>query len=458
MKTFLDWRHPSRSLSSPFRLGQNQRSLRVFYDRDTFVSGMASTLLDELQSAPDTEVERTQLDGKSFVEINKLQDDGMVVTIRRHDGYRETLVDNLSYWLHVAHREYEADKELAGGPWKNPEYRLRRLLLLDTANTHQADLFITDDPFLLEVSDIETRGTNVVSTLDGIAILGAHLRNRRVFIYRSSPDGRFTASLAGNSFYVACRRAIQDLSPILGSRFDDPAMKQTVAKGFHAIAPRTEQLLRARDRAVFSLLQPHDHDTIDDALFALDTFMLMLGSTFDSLAQMTNAILRLNSGAQFPDWRESRWQGALQVADPDLASFVAPNTAFWYMLQLHALLRNVVHGSIHQPVIYIDNMLPPEGFIVIPQTDKRSVRRAVRELGGFQRFGAIEQDNELWLRPGPTLEALLAAGMSFVNTVIRKLAQRLPSGDPVQERRCPDDEDMDRRCLYLAGLSCRASS
>lgn len=449
---FLGWRSPKRALSSPFQLGPDQRSLKVFYDRDTFLPGMATTLLDELQSAPDMDVESTQLDGEACVEFTRLSDGGLGVMLKKHNGYSETYVHDLSLWSHFAHRQYKNDEQLPDGLWKNPNHRLRRLLLLDVARTHNADLFITDDRFLLEVNDIEFRGTNVVSTLDGIAILGAHLRSRRIFTYKSSPDGKYTAYLAGNSFYVGCRRAIQDMSPILNSHFNDPEMKRAVDRAFYAIAPRTEQLLRARDSAVFALLQPHDHHAFDDALFALDMFMLVLGSTFDSLAQMADAILSLNSRAQYPDWRNGRWLQALRAKDPDLASLVGPQAKCYYMLQLHALLRNVIHGSIHQDVILTDNSLPPEGFI-IPESDHQLVRHAVRQMGGTERFGAREQDGELWLRPGPTIEAFLDEGMLFVNSVILELARKLPSSEPNPSHRDTTDNNIDLRCAYLAGIT-----
>jgi hypothetical protein len=230
-------------------------------------------------------------------------------------------------------------------------------------------------------------------------------------------------------------------------------MKRAVGTAFYAIAPRTEQLLRARDTAIFALLQPHDHHTFDEALFALDMFMLVLGSTFDSLAQMTEGVLNLDSGAPFPDWRDQRWLRTLHVKDPNLASLVGPQTTSCYMLQLHALLRNVIHGSIHQDVILSDNSLPPEGFIIIPKPNHRFVRRAMRLMGGPEQFGARERDGELWLRPGPIIETFLNAGMSFINSVILELSQKLPSGE---RNRTHDDlksEDTELRCAYLAGIS-----
>ena len=313
MKTFLDWRNPTRSLSSPFQLGANQRPLKIFYDRETFLLGMATTLLDELQSAPYTEIESTWLDGEDCVEIEEHSDDGTIVTLRRRNGARSTFVGNYSTWTRFAQAEYEADKQMPEGPWKSPEHRVRRLLLLDVAQTHRADLFITDDRFLLEVNDLEIQGTNVVSTLDGVAILGAYLRNCRAFVYKSSPDGKFTASLAGNSFYIACRKSVQDLSPILNCQILEPEMKHSVSRAFHAIGPRTEQMLRARDSAVVALLQPHSDHTFDDALFAFDMFMLTLGSAFDSLARMAHSILRLNGKDQHADWRSDGWLTALRA-------------------------------------------------------------------------------------------------------------------------------------------------
>lgn len=437
---------------------------------------MATTLLDEFQSAPDLEAESTVSEGRTSVDFDEQPNDGLGVTLRKPNGYSRTLVSNYSYWTRYAHRRFAAEERLPDGPWMNPAYKLRRLLLLDVARTHNADLFITDDKFLLEICDIEIQGTNVVSTLDGIAIIGAHLRNRRVFIYKSSPDGSSTAGLAGNSFYIACRRAIQDLSHIPYSHLDDRIEKHSSgrmfysialhgnpldripkpARAFNAIAPRTEQLLRTRDNAILALLQPHSTDAFDDALFALDMFMLVLGSIFDSLAQVTDAILDLKSGVRFPSWREDRWFKALQAKDIAVGRLVKPGTKNCYMLQLHASLRNVIHGSIHQAVVLTNNSLPPEGFIVIPvipTSEYRLVRRAVRELGGPERFGATEQDGELWLRPGPTIETFLDEGMSFVKTVLVALAQKLPSEELTHIPGSPEADDIALRCAYLAGIT-----
>jgi hypothetical protein len=146
----------------------------------------------------------------------------------------------------------------------------------------------------------------------------------------------------------------------------------------------------------------------------------------------------------------------LQAKDIAVGKLVKPGTKNCYMLQLHASLRNVIHGSIHQAVVLTNNSLPPEGFIVIPvipTSEYRLVRRAVRELGGPERFGATEQDGELWLRPGPTIETFLDEGMSFVKTVLVALAQKLPSEELTHIPSSPEADDIALRCAYLAGIT-----
>jgi hypothetical protein len=450
---FLDWRIQSRKGDSPFQLGPRQRSLRLFYDRETFAPGMATVLLDELQSAPDLEVETTMLDGHLCVEFTELQGDGLSVVFRGRDRYSETLVQNLSTWSHFAHERFKGDGHLPDGRWKDPEYRLRRLLLMRLANQHWADLFVTDDRFLLEVSDIEFTGTNVVSTREGVAILGAHLRNRHISTYRSSADGRFISYLTGNSFYRGCRRAILNSTTIMSARFDDETMKHSVQQAFAAIVIRTEQLLRVRDNAIFALLQPHDHDVFDDALFALDAFVLVLGSIFDSLAQMVDAVLAPKSTAQHPDWKSDRWMKALRNKDSEFARLVAPGTRYFYLLELHGYLRNMIHGAIHKQVIFTDNHLPPEGLIIVPEERPKMVHRSIHELGGPVRLGAIDRNGELWLRPGPLIEAFLNDGMSFARAICVGLSERLPAGDSPHAAAEQKLDKIANRCAYLAGIT-----
>ena len=122
------------------------------------------------------------------------------------------------------------------------------------------------------------------------------------------------------------------------------------------------------------------------------------------------------------------------------------------MLGLHAKLRNVIHGSIHQEVIFTDSSRPPEGFIIIPEDERKYVRHAMQQMGGAEQFGAFTWDDELWLRPGPTIELFLNEGMNFTISVIELLSRELPSKSYAVATEI-DDTDMYVRCAHLAGLT-----
>jgi hypothetical protein len=82
-------------------------------------------------------------------------------------------------WDHFARKPVLKDGLiLPSGPWTDEEYRLLQYRLAQTAVSLDADVFVTDDPFLLEFRRPDFISINFLSSVDSLALIGSYLRRR----------------------------------------------------------------------------------------------------------------------------------------------------------------------------------------------------------------------------------------------------------------------------------------
>lgn len=412
-------------------------------------------MLDEFLRAPDCEFITTKVGDSDRVIFGDPKDDIQRIRILLDNGYINAGVWPLHTWEHFAANPLLVDGViLPEGPWNDYRYRLERYLLAALAHNRQTDLYVTDDRFLLEYSSQSFLKVNVVSSEDAIALVGAHLRNRHNYLVRSSPDGSATSSLDRGFFYLFARAAIFDTNTLLGEGSDSAKQNVLATLGL-ALTHRSTQLLKSRDFALFQLLQPHNNQTTDDALYYFDMFLLVMGGMFDVLAQCVDASLEMETQPAEVSWHRKGWIKKLREHDNVFADNVSPPNPYDLTLRLHAILRNTIHGSQLNSLHLTDNSAPTEGLVIIPQVHKKEVRYLLEASGGAEKWGVVEShDEDMWIRPGTLMECLLRECCKLINGIVVHL--RGDRGkDSVQGPKWefPFDAETTQRVKYLAGLA-----
>jgi hypothetical protein len=427
----------------------------MFIDRRTLRLGLASQMLDELFVAndPDLELITTWFMDQNMVTFEDKREDHQSIWFETPVGKIGSGVMFVSNWEHFASDPSILDPEsdFEEGPWGEAPYRLERYKFLKAAEMRDMDFFVTDSKFLLEYTPERVWGTNVISSEEAIAIIGSHLRNRGNYLIEMTTDGWFKRNLDRISFYWIVRLAI--LGPIsLGETLTNESSHQNF-KILSALAYRCEQMLKSRDHALTNLLQPQNNQTLDEALYFFDMFLLTMGGMFDALAKIADVLLGLKSNERSIGWNKEKWLKKVENRDRRLSQLVAEGSRWRSVLKLHSILRNTIHGEQMDSMHYQNARGPQQSLFVLTGDDADSINCLLQGLGGPETWGTVpSNNNDLWLGIGPTMECLLAESIRFTIETIMHLGAgtgERRSSLSVKDR--PFDEETLCRATMLAG-------
>jgi hypothetical protein len=411
-------------------------------------------MLDEFADAPDCEIVTTRKGGENRLILGKIKNDVQLVRIVLDDSYIETGVWYPQTWKRFAEKPILVEgAKLPRGPWDAVDYRLECYLLVNVAHHGQADLYVTDDQFLLEYSPQDFLKVNVVSSEDAIAIIGAHLRNRHCYLVRGTNEGSFKHFLDESLFFPILNATVFDVD-VVGVRMQSEKHLKAMTEAWQSIRHRNEQLLKSRDLMIFQLLQIHNNRTTDNAMYYFDMFLLVMGGALDLVARSVDIALRIDSSWEAIGWHQCRWFAALRKSDRALSDKFEEPSRLRSVLRLHALLRNTIHGIHLQSIHLSDNGRPHEGLMVIDPSQKKEASYLLEALGGAQRWGVVDsRSEELWIRPGEFIESLLAEYANFLKQVFVHLRQSESiNWSQMPDPKFPFDADTRNRVKYLAGL------
>lgn len=291
---------------SAFARGPRERQLRIIVDRATAPAGEALDLLLRFAGHPLVEVLSTRAEGLPRLAVSPIDpatDQARTIITRPAGPTNYSAVRSASRALRLADELLQASPTIA-----DREEVIRVLLLaFAAAECYGADALVTGSPILLDrtIQRSGAAASNAMTVAEGLALLGLHLRLRGDFTMDRGPGYR--GSIDRGLFYWDLARALlpsawqcSSGAQQYGQATGNDSMFQLVLSAI----TRLGNSLRARDYLHGQLKLVQTHDTADDALFYLDTFLVFMVGAFDTIARVAHLAYGLNP----KKLRRARWR------------------------------------------------------------------------------------------------------------------------------------------------------
>ena len=451
---------------SAFARGPRERQLRIIVDRATAPAGEALDLLLRFAGHPLVEVLSTRAEGLPHLAVSPIDpatDQARTVITRPAGPTNYSAVRSASRALRLADELLQASPAIA-----DREEVIRVLLLaFAAAECYGADALVTGSPIVLDRT-IQRSGapaSNAMTVAEGLALLGLHLRVRGDFTMDRGPGYR--GSIDRGLFYWDLARALLPSAWQCGSGAQQYGQATGNDSMFQLVLSAITRLgngLRARDYLHGQLKLVQTHDTADDALFYLDTFLVFMVGAFDTIARVAHLAYGLNpTKLRRARWRDDKdWRPKqLQPVAPALARLMDKRTPARDALDMLALLRNTIHGEALRSVGVQRPGRLRESLLLVPKHEETELLAVVARRGGNHTWGiskagglgvAMEMDR--------FIEEVLPQAVAALDTLIWSVSDRitklpgvqaasLATGPPASD---PFDPATGGRMQLLAGL------
>jgi hypothetical protein len=230
---------------------------------------------------------------------------------------------------------------------------------------------------------------------------------------------------------------------------------------------RLNRALRSRDRLHHQLKLEHNNDTADEALFALDTFLMFLVGAFDAVGRAAHLTYGLDpSRLHEVSWRRPWRTRQLAPVAASLAQLMDDGTAARDALDLVALLRNTVHGEALRTVAAKYDSRPVQNALLLPEDQELQLLASIARRGGNEAWGIRELPGRgISMQMDVLVESIFPMTANALDTLIggvevERLAgvqlTTLPTGPPVDDPGNEHDDVFDsirrRQVRLMAGL------
>lgn len=251
----------------------------------------------------------------------------------------------------------------------------------------EADVFITERPYLHEAKWRVADDTTVCNVDDALALIGLYLRTQGLF--HVSRNYTFNKGLFT---WVATRELLPStwrwFSAIVQSGAATGDERLSILAG--SLLQRFQRALVGRDALQVALNQPQNNDVRDDALTALDDVSYRLMGAFDVLARVAHRVCGLSSEERLAGWQRAAWLAELATVAPDLADVLRAGKQGAEVLTILRLLRNTIHGEALQGLHVQMSGRPDRSLVGLNSDDGARILKAMDGVGGRARWGVEE--------------------------------------------------------------------
>jgi hypothetical protein len=256
---------------------------------------------------------------------------------------------------------------------------------LQVATGAMADVFITERPYLFEIS-IQS-GVTVCRMTEALALVALYLRAQNEFIASWRPRARMDRELY---FWVGTRELLPS-----AWRWNTACVRESSATGApelqylgDSLLQRVQRALMTRDdfHRAFNRLQ-NDPGNSREVLAHLDTMLVLLMGAVDVTARVAHRVLALTGDIYNAGWQRP-WINTVAATDPTLAAIFAANTHNWHALRILGRLRNTVHGQAIRSVPVWLSGGSVETEIQLPADNQADIVASMDVLGGRGSWGA----------------------------------------------------------------------
>jgi hypothetical protein len=453
---------------SPFARGSKEHKLRIVVDRATVPEQEALELLLGLGHHPLIELLSTRAESFAHLDIGPIDQhkDKAPAVIRRPDGSRT----HLAVWPpHTS--EAFAERSPRDHPDLGDTDELLRVLLLASASRDRgADALVTASPVLIDpaLRGPVARHSNAMPAKAALALVGLYLRARDDFTLRRLHGLRETFD-RGLFYWVLARELLPNAwrSTSAGGQHKQATGDDRVLQLFMSAITRLNRALRSRDRLHHQLKLEHNNDTADEALFALDTFLMFLVGAFDAVGRAAHLTYGLDpSRLHEVSWRRPWRTRQLAPVAASLAQLMDDGTAARDALDLVALLRNTVHGEALRTVAAKYDSRPVQNALLLPEDQELQLLASIARRGGNEAWGIRELPGRgISMQMDVLVESIFPMTANALDTLIggvevERLAgvqlTTLPTGPPVDDPGNEHDDVFDsirrRQVRLMAGL------
>jgi hypothetical protein len=312
--------------------------------------------------------------------------------------------------------------------------KVRPRLLSSAAVCAVADIGITDYPLVL--GDKWFRDAGALCPEDALAVIGLWLRTFRVARLRTVEGFMATTSIDWMNF-IATRTQLPAAWSFPPDRAALTKEKRDQLLNL-SLAPivRMARSLRARD-AVHSLLwRGLDGSKVDEVLYHVDVFLLMVSAAYDALARTVHLTEGLPGDLRSASWRSKKWINDLKAVRSDAWGLVKQGTDSYALIKVIAILRNTIHQEPLHGVLQLGRAASVE--VEVPNDLASELTTAAAQFG-FATAGLSERNGQWHVAPGTLIECLTARIFPSLNSIMAVLGTgTTQSKKPIND---PHDQD-----------------
>jgi hypothetical protein len=318
------------------------------------------------------------------------------------------------------------------------EQRLRDVIAAQATEAIDADMFITERPYLRATKLPVADGVLIATRLEALPVVSLYLRAQDQFIGWRGANGKFTMSLTRGGFYS---RAAVQLVPhgwsVLRAAAEhaqdggDRRMRDLA----QAVFGRLRQSLLARDRMYWALNRPQDSDVADEALSAFDLALLTLMGALDASARIASRLFSIPGDD--PSWLNQRWRRSARKASTALDS-VFDGSRHIHAAVILSELRNTIHAAPIDPLALSISMGKVTTVIELPADVVTRLLSAMANLGGPVVWGVAAHNGGHYADPGQLLDALISRITEMLDALMAAMPVAELSGvNPANETAPP---------------------
>src|SRR6204780_1294065 len=174
------------------------------------------------------------------------------------------------------------------------EQRRLDVVAVEAAAAINADMFITERPYLHTTKVPAGDGVLIATPLQALPVVSLYLRAQHQFIGWRAADGHLTATMTRETFYSSAAVELVPHGWTVLKALTEHARGGGERRPLdlaQAVFSRLQQTLVARDGMYWALNHPQDKDTADEALSAFDLARLTLMGAVDASARIAHRLL-----------------------------------------------------------------------------------------------------------------------------------------------------------------------
>ncbi len=320
------------------------------------------------------------------------------------------------------------------------EQRLRDVIAAEAAAAIDADMLITERPYLHTTTLPVADGLMIATPLQALAVVSLYLRAQDQFIGWRAADGHFTAPLTRGTFYT---RAAVELVPhgwtVLRALSEHArgGGDRRMLDLAQAVFGRLRQTLVARDGMYWALNRPQNMDAAHEALSAFDLAMLTLMGAVDASTRIVQRLLSIRGSD--PSWLNRWWRKRVGEASTALDAVFGDGNPHLNALAILSELRNTIHTAPIDPLALSISWGKVATVIDLPADAATRLLSAMNNLGGPAAWGvATHTSGRHYADPAHLLDVLIARITAMLEALMAAMpVAELSSVDPANQTAAP---------------------